>query len=405
MTATTQTYVVHRAGAPIRPVLLAPFGHYTRYLLRSYLVHIFIVTAALLSVSLTFDLSPWLWKVFNRGGGGDTVAALARLGWFILLRATDILAQLVPITVFLGVLWSEIALTWSRERLMIANTGRSPMQCLAPVAILAVAMLLIQFALDSYLRPAAVMTLAHERLGEYGQNYDRGLTRHRLWLAAGDDVVRARVRFGPPPALRDVTVYRISPDDRIDEVISASTAVPIDIMGRSLWLFYDASRWGGGAGAESRGHDNRFTRHIAALSLDTVWLAYYGIHAKYLPRPVLERLAAQDEATYPASQYRTWVQARYAQAFLPGGLALLATSLSLLLMATETPFLAVLLIATAGYMATVLMKLATIFGEHGLLGPVAATWPVPLALFIASGLVLRRVWARRRGLPRGRAGA
>jgi len=59
-------------------------------------------------------------------------------------------------------------------------------------------------------------------------------------------------------------------------------------------------------------------------------------------------------------------------------LSLLATSLSLMLIARGTGFLQLAIIAGAGYFANTLMKLLILLGEHGYVKVAVAGWLMPL---------------------------
>jgi hypothetical protein len=131
-------------------------------------------------------------------------AGATRLGWYLSLRSVDLATRLLPIGCFLGVLACEIAHTWSHGRLIVWNSGRSPLQCLDPAFMLSAFAGAIQFGLDTYLRPAAVMAQVAEHLGEYGERFDRRPLEYQTWITAGNDLVHAQIEFGPPPALRNV---------------------------------------------------------------------------------------------------------------------------------------------------------------------------------------------------------
>ena len=114
-----------------RAVYLTPLGLYSRYMLGAYLRHTMMVSAALMTIALTIDLWPqiaavhaaircmWCWSI-------------ARLA---ALRLPDLLPPFLPFATFLGVVWSESAFTESRERLLIWNSGRSPLFCLMPALL------------------------------------------------------------------------------------------------------------------------------------------------------------------------------------------------------------------------------------------------------------------------------
>jgi lipopolysaccharide export LptBFGC system permease protein LptF len=91
-------------------------------MLGAYLRHITMVIAALMTIALTIDLWPQV-PLFS-GDPLHVVIAIARLA---VLRLPDLLPPFVPFATFLGVVWRRECLTESRERLLIWNSGRSPL--------------------------------------------------------------------------------------------------------------------------------------------------------------------------------------------------------------------------------------------------------------------------------------
>ena len=114
-----------------RTINLAPLGRHSRYMLASYLRHIFMVAAALMLIALTIDLWPQIPLLATGSGHGSFGVAfsIVRLAG---LRICDLLPPFIPFATFLGVVWSEVAFTASQERMLIWNSGRSPLQCLTP---------------------------------------------------------------------------------------------------------------------------------------------------------------------------------------------------------------------------------------------------------------------------------
>ena len=153
-------------GTPAR-ILRIAFGLYSGYLFRQYLRHSSTVAAALLSLAMTIDLIPQLPVLLNSTESAG--ANIADVLFLLFFRAADLLPRFLPLSVFLGVLWTEVALTSSRERLLVWNSARTPAHSLAPIAAIAVIFGLAQFELDNVARPAAMSAQIHSRLGSLGQ--------------------------------------------------------------------------------------------------------------------------------------------------------------------------------------------------------------------------------------------
>jgi hypothetical protein len=155
-----------------RPIFLTPLGVHSRYMLGAYLRHTLMVAAALMTIALTIDLWPQVALLGDdpRYGGPFLIWHIARLA---VLRVPDLLPPLLPFATFLGVVWSESAFTESRERLLIWNSGRSPLLCLTPAVLAGVLMGGAVFVLDGLLRPAAIHRQMAEVLGREGIRLDR----------------------------------------------------------------------------------------------------------------------------------------------------------------------------------------------------------------------------------------
>jgi lipopolysaccharide export LptBFGC system permease protein LptF len=78
-------------------------------------------------------------------------------------------------------------------------------------------------------------------------------------------------------------------------------------------------------------------------------------------------------------------------------MALLAASLSMLLLAYGISMTALVGILFAGYLAHFGAKACLLLGENGYMHPLVAGWFVPLALFAATSVVLLVVERQRKG--------
>lgn len=397
----------HARSAIGRPrLVVAPFGQHTRYMLRNYGRHTFVVVIAFLAIALGIDLSPRMSRVLAAQPPVEGFAAVVRIAWYSVLRSADILTRLFPITCFLGIAWSEIAHTRSRERVIIWNSGRSPAQCLAPVLLFGVLAGAVQVSLDCYIRPVAVAAQIAARWGDYGEQLDRSLSDKVNWMAARSDILSARVGYGPPPVLHDATIYHFRPDGRLQEIIVARAATPAGELGR--WRLYDSRAWdlsdtdeaqAFAAGDPTPGPEDRAGRLVKereiALGVDPLWLTYMGIHAKLLPQDVLLALAKPHSDMYPIAPYLAWKHIRTAQAVLPTAMALFSATLSIFFLAVYgTRAEALLGIALAGYLAHLAIKVVVFLGEHDHIGPLAAAWFVP-ALLICVSVVILWLMSRR----------
>ena len=384
-------------------IRLAPFGRHTRYMLVGYLRHTLMVTAILLAIALTIDLWPQFHIIAVDNGYGVPGAI-----WSVLryagLRTPGLIAPFFPFATFLGVLWTEVVLTQSGERMLVWNSGRSPVQCLAPVVLLGLILGAGEFVLDAYLGPASMSLQAQERLGLDGQRLDRTRTSDPSWIALPDGLLRTEVEYGPPSVLHNLTFFRRDADGQLTEVVMA--AVAHREPGTSLWVLKDGRSWtakntptpGGGPsivlGSTSGEKMVPFDLRTLPLDLDPLWLSVFGMESQYLPLSVLRPLTRSDRDPESLRIYQTRLQVVYGEAVLPGAMALLAASLAMLLLAYTTPVPALIGIIFAGYLAHFGIKAFLLMGQIGYVSPVMAGWFIPAALLAATLLVLL-VIARR----------
>lgn len=379
-------------GSALRPrrnARLAFFGLYTRYTFQVYVQHIFVVLAGLLIAALTIDLSTQVREVLAAPPAATGFEIPLRLAWYALLRSADIATRLLPVGCFLGVLSAEVAMTVGRERLMISNTGRSPFQCIVPAVLLGVVFGGVQFTLDTFLRPMAMMAQISGRLGDDGRRADRTIDRGQRWFASKDALVRVRIEYGPPPMLRDLTVFATGDDGQLRKVLTAASASPEP--GTSFWLIKDGRLWvadGSGSPGFTVEISPQTGQARADLGMDPVWVSHLEISPAYLPQAVLHSLADSPGGVFDARIYRMMIQVRYADWFLPGSMILLVTALSLFFLRHGSSFQRVIMLALIGYVVHVALRAMNLLGGHGYISPWIVAWSIPCVLVVITGAVL-----------------
>ncbi len=379
---------------------LALFGRHTRYMLAGYLRHVFIVTSILLAIALTIDLWPQYQMVAESGGPG-VLAGVWAMVRFSALRTPGLIAPFLPFATFVGVLWTEVVHTQSGERMLVWNSGRSPIRCLVPVLLLGVILGVAEFAMDAYLGPASMDVQMAERLGRDGRRLDRNRISKPSWIAVSGGLLRTQIQYGPPAVLHDLTFFKRDSSGRLSEVITADIAHRKS--GSDLWQMQNGLSWKATRGLVRRSDKMvPFSTRSIRLALDPVLLTYFGMESQYLPLPVLRHLAQIDTRSETKGYYKTRLQFVYAEPFLPVALALLATSLSLLLLAYATPIPAVVGIVFAGYFAHFGAKACFLLGQNDYISPLAAGWFVPIVLLVVTMCVMSIIEWRRRAVGRPR---
>jgi lipopolysaccharide export system permease protein len=398
------------APVALRAIRLSPFGEHTRYILAGYLRNVTMVAAVLLAIGLTIDLWPQVDLIDDDHGRG-ALYAIWQVIRFSALRTPDLIAPLLPFATFLGVLATEVAHTRAGERMLVWNSGRSPIKCLTPVILLGVILGAVEFPLDAYLGPAAMHVQMQERLGLDGQRLDRTRIEDSHWIASPGGLLDTQIEYGPPPTLHNLTFYKLDERGQLTEIDKA--AVARQLPGADSWEMRDGRFWtsdgdptndGAASPAPTPGAAAGetmipFAERTVRLRVDPLWLSVYGMETQYLPLPILRALARSDTGPLSKGLFRTRLQVLYGEAILPGAMALLAASLSLLLLPYRTPPRAVVGILFAGYLAHAGTKACLLMGQNGYMPPVIAGWLIPAALLAGSLSILRIIERQRSGVP------
>jgi lipopolysaccharide export LptBFGC system permease protein LptF len=381
-----------------RAIHLTPWGLYSRYMLGAYLRHTMMVMAALMTIALTIDLWPQI-ALFS-GGPLQVVAGIA---WLAVLRLPDLLPPFLPFATFLGVVWSESAFTESRERLLIWNSGRSPLFCLTPALIAGLVMGLFLFAMDAWLRPAAIHVQIAERLGREGIRLDRTQSGGNQWIALPDGLLRAEIEYGPPLKLHNVTIYKLDSEGHLSEVDTASLAGP---AAQGRWLLENGSYWRAGFDNQGNVLTTRTTQEEAqvpfkartvTMNLDELWLRNLGLSPQYLRLGELRTLAHAQIMSRDLGAYKTRLQLIFGEPLFTCLMALLGAALSMLYFAYQTRWVELVAVLLTGYLVHFASKAFQLMGEFGYMAPFFAGWLAPLLLIAAVASTLL-VIQRKRGL-------
>lgn len=367
------------------------------YAIRGYAERIFVALCGILAIAMSMEIVDD-WNQLTRTAAAEGQFIIARVALYLGLSAIDITTNLLAISVFLGVIWWELRHTRLRERIIVWNGGQSPVQSLAAPLLLALVLASIQLCLDLRIRPVALALQMEAGLGELGQRYDRRLSSHVSWAKVGGDIMSARIDYGAPTVLYDLTLYRLSEENRLVEIVKARRALQTPT--ESVWRVEDPVRWPIGTSMESvaaRNSDFMLSKKSdterLVLNLDPRIFRLHDISAKYLPQPVLQQLAAQESTEPPVSDYKTWLNYRYARGVVTGLMALLAATLALFDNGIVRPRAKYLIIFLSGYAAYSMVKLFVTMGELGFLPAVAAAWGGPLLIVVtiaALQLMMRR---------------
>lgn len=365
---------------------LAVFGLETRYVARLYALRTALVVALALALVLALDLAGHYDRVLTAQGVAAMPEGAPRLAWYLWLRALYNLPAILPIGMGIGIVWVEFDLTRGHERAMIANTGRAPLLSLMPALVVGVAFGLAQVALLAHVRPHAVKAQGEAGFRYYGAGFAGGSAPPE-WHDFGAALVHAGLRFeATGPVLVDLRLFLLDGENRLERVIWADEARPVD--GAVLL-----------AGAHATWPTEGLSDARVPLAINTDWLAHAGVEPRLLPQGALTRIAHAASGVPAANAYRAALNERHAALAAMVAMALLVASLSLRWLAARRGLMAPLVILGAAYALNLGGNVFSALGEYGRIAPVWAAWGLPVAVLGGCALVLGiGGWRMRRRL-------
>jgi lipopolysaccharide export LptBFGC system permease protein LptF len=259
------------------------------------------------------------------------------------------------------------------------------------------------FALDAWLRPAAIHVQIAEKLGREGMRLDRTQSGGSHWIALPDGLLRADIEYGPPMKLHDITVYKLDSDGHLAEVDTAATAQP---LAKDSWLLEDGHSWHATAAepgnvltttANREEAETPFDRRAIPMVLDELWLRNLGLSPQYLRLGDLRELAHAGIMSRDLSGYKTRLQLVFGEVLLTCAMALTGAALAMLYFAFQTRWFALVGVLLAGYLAHFASKAFQLMGEFGYMAPFFAGWLAPL-LLIAAVIGILSAIQKKRGL-------
>ncbi|MBU1175977.1 MAG: LptF/LptG family permease [Alphaproteobacteria bacterium] len=377
---------------------VAVFGRETRYVGRLYLERIVLVVLLISAVVLSLDTASTLGGFLNEARQLGTASGFARMGYYLILRAGYNLPSILPMAALLGVIWVEFSLARSRQRIMIANSGRAQLVSLAPSLLVGLIIGLSQFVAVAHIRPASVEAQATEGFRDYGPRFHSEVSGEELISVEGA-VIKARIAFGEPPTLRDALIFEIAEDGALRTIYTARQAAPVE---QGLWLLSDGSVWSTpgffGTASPVGQHEpvEVFDSRLVELSLLPLYANNVGIQPARLPQAVLARLAAAPQGVQNPTTYRAAYQDRFAAILYVVGMTLLPAVLSILWFSPQmssAPVVGIMFWCVGIYF---LASLFSQLGSYGYLPAPISAWSIP-SLAVAGAIWMGTSHARARG--------
>lgn len=367
---------------------------YTGYLVRQHMWRVMVVALLIVAVVTPIHVASsvglTLQQALEQGRSGPW--ELAR---FVAFRAADVLSQVFPISLILGVLWSETAHSLSGRRLMALVAGRSLAAEIRALLLVAAGSVAFQFVLDNVVRPHVVLTMIEERVGNYMDYFASAEMRLGIWLTTGDTVLQARGVDRGVPALHDVTLYRFGPTNALEEIAVAQTLRPLNGSGGSSWRMESGyrvaitePRTSAGPGMAPQPSTTHFSGHEVALGIDPLWVRYLGIAPGYVRLGDLARLASSSGIPLDQPDYAAGLQQRLSRAVTAGLLCTLATVTFLLGGRRRHVAIAAGMALFVTYLGIAASNAIGALGQSRYLAGPAGVWLAPLLLLLLAGLSL-----------------
>ena len=353
----------------------ALLGLETRYVARLYVAHTVLVTFLVLVLVLALDLAGHFDRVLSAQGIVEIPDGAWRLAYYLWLRAEYNLPAILPIALTIGILWVEVRLTQGYERTMIANTGRSPGLSLLPALIVGLGVGVGQYALQAHVRPHAVTAQGEAGFRFYGSRFTAG-TAPQSWRDFGSTIVYAGIRFAADgPVFVDARLYFFDDDDRLTRIVWADAAQPTDA---GLLLQGEHASW---PATDDPGD-------LVPMVMNGDWLSYAGVAPRFLPQPVLTRIAAAASGVPAQGAYRAALHERWAAIASSLATSLLVAGLSLRWMAARRGLGVPLVIVGISYVLHIAGNVLSVLGEYERLSPLVAAWALPVSLIVGSLVVI-----------------
>ena len=374
-------------------VTVALTGRETRYVARLYIERIILFAALVLTVVLSLDAANHIGSLLGGADQPGAPSGVQRLFRYLMLRGAYNVPAILPLAALTGVIWAEFALARSRQRMMIANSGRSILMSLAPAVLVGLVVGLVQFGALAYLRPAAVEAQSTEHFRYYGPKY-RFSETGGMWLSVDTAVIEARIGFTDPVELRYAVIYELADDGALRAILTAERAVP---DGPGHWVLDNGTSWqvpsfsiSAPSGTPTRGA-TAFDERELALELDPLWVENIDIPPTLLPQDVLVRLGTAETGIQNISTYAAALQERFAAIFYVMGMVVLPAALGIAWFSpgmSAGPLIRTIIWGMGAYVTT---SIVAMLGSYGYLSPLLSAWLAPALFFlIALGIVVAR---------------
>jgi lipopolysaccharide export system permease protein len=351
----------------------------TYYLVRLFLARFLLVIAVLSILAGMLDV------VAN----ADDILAATGSGPFSLfryagLRFPEIVTNLIPLSVLLGVMLTYVSLMHHNEMPALKSAGMSQFYQMAIFVPVAALIAMGQFWLQDQIMPRTIGALYDWGVGDYRTSPSGdGERSHAIWMREGDILVRARWISPGGDRMEGVTIFRRNGEGNLVEQIDALEAARAD----RGWILHNVARLN--VAQNNVLHVNQEAwdvelpaRLLSSLSKDPKQLTVAELN---------QFLGIREFGNRPRYFYKTWLQEKLST---PIGTILMVLLAVPLAQGQERRRRKIVLMVIAGvaigFLYLVFDGLALSLGGAGLLPPFLAAWaPILVFLSIAGALAFR----------------
>ncbi len=222
---------------------LFPSKTITTYVAKMFLVRTFAIMLTFVLILQTLDLLGESDKVLEYAGNGA-----AELWKYVLLRAPQIIAFVLPFSVLLGTLITLFTLNQNSEVISMKAAGLSAHQILAPLFVAALGVAIISFAFNDRIVSRATATLSKWERAGFGPLPDDKDALVNVWVRDGPNLIHAEVVHGRGPATRleNVTIFNRG-SGALDSIVRSKEATTIG----GEWQLVGAKRFDVARGVQS----------------------------------------------------------------------------------------------------------------------------------------------------------
>lgn len=366
------------------------FGVEARYIFGLYAFRFFLLVFVVLTVVLALDVTSNLRSIISPDVSIVQPEGAARLLFYASLRAGYNLPGVFPLALILGIIWTELDLATSNERLMILNGGRRVLLSLVPALYMGLFVGLLQFGAEAYVRPLTVEQQAVNGFRGYGPKFRPWSLSDEKWFVLGNTIINARIGFAPQVSLNNLLMFSLDLDGNLVDIVTAEIATHTGA--EDLWTLKNGSIWHVPQvtpGKEQAGSMQAlsFQRSEMDIPVSPLWLENIGISPSLLPQSTLKEITNAKNRVAGVANYISARQGRVATILQQIVVALLNASLCIRWFSPRTRPTSILKVVGLGFLVYFGFSFVAILGSSGVIPVFAATMAIPTIMMLGVVMV------------------